>query len=98
MRVIFTRMYLWVADLKYSCSLSIKNMKRRFRCMEANMDVTNIANLATSLAQQRNDMDVSVAVFKKALDAQSSAALSLIAAIPTVSLPPHLGNNVNTKA
>jgi hypothetical protein len=50
------------------------------------------------MAQQRNNMDVSVAVFKKALDAQSSAALSLIEAIPTVSLPPHLGNNVNTKA
>lgn len=62
------------------------------------MDVSNIANLATNLAQQRNNMDVSIAVFKKALDAQSSAALSLIEAIPTVSLPPHLGNNVNTKA
>ena len=62
------------------------------------MDVSTIASLATNMAQQRNDMDVSIAVFKKALDAQSSAALSLIEAIPTVSLPPHLGNNVNTKA
>ncbi len=62
------------------------------------MDVSNIANLATSMAQQRNDMDVSVAVLKKALDIQSSAALSLIEAIPAVLLPPHLGNSVNTKA
>lgn len=62
------------------------------------MNVSNIANLATNIAQQRSDMDISVAVFKKALDAQSSAALALIQAIPTVSLPPNLGNNVNTKA
>lgn len=62
------------------------------------MDVSNIANLATNMAQQRNNLDVSVAVFKKALDIQSSAALSLIEAIPAASLPSHLGNNVNTKA
>lgn len=62
------------------------------------MDISNIASLATNMAQQRNDMDISVAVFKKALDVQSSAALSLIEAIPTVSLPSHLGNTVNTTA
>lgn len=62
------------------------------------MNVGNIASLATGMAQQRNDMDISVAVLKKALDVQSSAALSLIEAIPTASLPPHLGNKVNTTA
>jgi hypothetical protein len=62
------------------------------------MDVGNLASLATGMAQQRNQLDISVAVFKKTLDAQSSAALSLIEAVPTVSLPAHLGNNINTKA
>ena len=62
------------------------------------MDISNIANLATNMAQQRNGTDISVAVFKKALDVQSAGALALIEAIPTVSLPSHLGNNVNTKA
>lgn len=63
------------------------------------MDVGNISALATGMAQERTANAVSVAVFKKALDAQSSAALALLEAIPQVqSLPPHLGNNINTKA
>lgn len=63
------------------------------------MDVGNIPALATSMAQERTANAVSIAVFKKALDAQSSAALALLDAIPQVqSLPPHLGNSINTKA
>lgn len=63
------------------------------------MDVGNIPALATSMAHERTASAVSIAVFKKALDAQSSAALALLEAIPQVqSLPPHLGNNINTKA
>lgn len=63
------------------------------------MDVGNIAALATGMAQERTANAASIAVFKKALDAQSSAALALLEAIPQVqSLPPHLGNGINTKA
>jgi hypothetical protein len=66
------------------------------------MDVSGIANLATSLAQTSTSNDVSLAVFKKALDAESSAAVALIAALPPVqssaNLPAHLGQNINTTA
>jgi len=65
------------------------------------MDVSNIASLSTGMAQQRNDMDVSIAVFKKAMDVQSSMALALINSIaqtPAAALPAHLGNKINTTA
>lgn len=65
------------------------------------MDVSNIASLSTGMAQQRNDMDVSIAVFKKAMDVQSSMALALINSIaqtPTTALPAHLGNKIDTTA
>ncbi|MNR83715.1 hypothetical protein D3C72_145000 [compost metagenome] len=62
------------------------------------MDVSNIASLASSLAQQRTSNEVSLTVFKKALDVQSSTALSLLDAIPKVSLPANIGQNINTKA
>lgn len=61
------------------------------------MDVNNIAGLAVAMTQQRNSSEVALTVFKKALNIQSSAALSLIDAIPTASLPAHLGNTINTK-
>jgi hypothetical protein len=61
------------------------------------MDVSNIASLATSMAQARTDQAISVAVLKKALDAQASGAMALIAAIPVPpNLPSNLGQNVNT--
>lgn len=63
-----------------------------------NMDVSNIASLATSMAQQRNDMDVSIAVLKKTIDVQGAMAIALIEAVPTANLPAHLGNHVNTTA
>lgn len=65
------------------------------------MDVSNIASLATSMAQQRNDMDISVTVLKKALDMQGSSALALIESVAKTSpaaLPAHLGNHINTQA
>lgn len=63
------------------------------------MDVGNIPALATSMAQERTASAVSITVFKKTIDMQSDMAMSLIEAIPEVpNLPPHLGNNINTKA
>ena len=62
------------------------------------MDVNAIANLATNMAQERTGQEVGVAVLKKALDIQASSAMALIDALPPVtpSLPPNLGQNVNT--
>ncbi|WP_076591471.1 YjfB family protein [Herminiimonas arsenitoxidans] len=62
------------------------------------MDVSNIASLATSMAQQRTNSDVSLTVFKKAMDIQSAMATTLIDAIPKVNLPANIGQNINTKA
>lgn len=65
------------------------------------MDISSIANLAVGLAQSRNAQEVSLAVFKKALDTESAGALALIAALPPTlpaNLPPHLGQNINTVA
>lgn len=63
------------------------------------MEVNSIANLATNMAQDRNGQAIGVAVLKKALDTQASGALALIGAIPAPqSLPPNLGQNVNTTA
>lgn len=55
------------------------------------MDIGNIANLATGMAQQRAQQEVGVAVLKKALDAQASGAMALIDAIPAA--PPGLSAN-----
>jgi len=63
------------------------------------MDVTGIANLATSMANVKANQDVSIAVFKKALDSASATAVQLIDALPPVpQLPAHLGQNINTVA
>jgi len=71
------------------------------------MDVTGIANVATSLAQVGTSQDVSIAVLKKANEIQTQEATALIAAIPTTvpassapasNLPANLGRNVNTTA
>lgn len=65
------------------------------------MDITSIASVGTAMEQNRTAQAVSVSVLKKALDTQSSAALALLEALPTVpsvNLPPHLGQNINTKA
>jgi hypothetical protein len=64
------------------------------------MEVSTIASIATSMAQARTTQEVSVAVLKKALDSQASSAAALLEALPPVTpnLPPHLGQNINTKA
>jgi len=65
------------------------------------MEIGSIASLATSMAQTRTAQDVNIAVFKKALDAQSAGALALLDALPaapTPRLPEHLGRNINTTA
>lgn len=63
------------------------------------MEVGSIASLATSMAVERTDQAVGVAVLKKALDVQASGAAALINAIPMPqNLPSNLGQNVNTTA
>lgn len=64
------------------------------------MDVNNIANLATNMAQARTSQEIGVTVLKKALDAEAGGVMSLINALPssTQNLPPNLGQNVNTTA
>jgi hypothetical protein len=66
------------------------------------MDVSGIANLATSLTDSGTKQALGIAVLKKALEAESSAAMALINALPSApsssNLPPHLGQNVNTTA
>lgn len=63
------------------------------------MDITGIAQLATSIADTGTRQEVGLAVLKKAQDIQSSSALALIAAVPQVpNLPAHLGSRINTTA
>lgn len=65
------------------------------------MEVNAIANMATAMEQTKTAQAVSIAVLKKALDSQASAASALLEALPPVTaanLPPHLGQNINTKA
>ena len=65
------------------------------------MNVSNIAGLATAMAENNTRQAVEVAVLKKAMDVQASGAAALLAALPPVTapnLPPHLGQSVNTTA
>lgn len=65
------------------------------------MEVNTIASLATNMQQAKTSQDISIAVLKKALDAQSTNALALLEALPPVTastLPAHLGQNINTTA
>ncbi|HJV84908.1 MAG TPA: YjfB family protein [Noviherbaspirillum sp.] len=65
------------------------------------MEVNNIAALATTLASTATNQAVGVAVLKKAMDIQASSAMAMLEALPpapSVNLPPHLGQNVNTTA
>lgn len=66
------------------------------------MDVTGIAQVATSIADTGTKQAVGVAVLKKAEDIQATSAQALIEAIPPVpstpKLPSHLGNTINTTA
>ncbi|MEV4778435.1 YjfB family protein [Burkholderia sp. LMU1-1-1.1] len=66
------------------------------------MDVSSIAQAATSIAETGTKQAVGIAVLKKAQDIQASSAQALIEAIPPVpsapKLPSHLGNTINTTA
>lgn len=66
------------------------------------MDVTGIANVATTLADVGISQAVSIAMLKKANDIQTENATALIQAIPDsqsiANLPSHLGRNINTTA
>lgn len=63
------------------------------------MDVSNIASLATSIADTGTKQAVGIAVLKKAQDVQATSAQALIEAIPPAPrLPSNLGNTINTTA
>jgi hypothetical protein len=66
------------------------------------MDVSNIASLATSIADTGTKQAVGIAVLKKAQDVQATSAQALIEAIPPAPpaqrLPANLGNTINTTA
>jgi Co/Zn/Cd efflux system component len=66
------------------------------------MDVTGIANAATTLADVGTSQAVSIAVLKKAIDISAESATALIEAIPDnksiANLPPNLGRTINTTA
>jgi tRNA A-37 threonylcarbamoyl transferase component Bud32 len=68
--------------------------------MNALMDISGIVSVAAQGSQQRATDAVDLTVLKKALNAQQSAAQSLINSLPTPSssLPAHLGQNVNVVA
>ena len=62
------------------------------------MDVTNMAKLATSMAETGIRQEVGVTMLKKAMDIEAASAAQLIQSLPQPNLPPHLGNTNNTKA
>ena len=66
------------------------------------MDVAGIANIATAMNDVKTDQAISIAVLKKSMDINAAGALALIEAmpenLPIQSLPPHLGQNINTTA
>jgi hypothetical protein len=61
------------------------------------MDVSGIAQLATGMAQARNEQAIGIAVLRRAMDIQTASAAALLQALPP-NLPPHLGQNINTTA
>jgi len=65
------------------------------------MEVNQIAQLATSLANTATNQAIGIAVMKKAMDVQASSAAAMLEALPPATapnLPAHLGQNVNTTA
>jgi hypothetical protein len=66
------------------------------------MDVTGIANVATTLADVGTSQAIGIAVLKKAQDLATDNATALIEAIPKApsaqNLPANLGQNINTTA
>jgi hypothetical protein len=65
------------------------------------MEISGVASLATEMAATATNQAVSIAVFKKALDAEAAGAAALLLAIPpapVANLPSHLGQTINTTA
>ncbi len=65
------------------------------------MEVNQIAQLATSLANNATNQAIGIAVLRKAMDVQASSAAAMLEALPPATganLPAHLGQNVNTTA
>ena len=66
------------------------------------MDVSNIAKLATSMAETGNRQEIGLAVMKRAQDIQMASAAQMIESLAAVpqpqNLPAHLGNTINTTA
>ena len=68
---------------------------------ELKMDTTGIANLASGLAASLVSDNVGVAVLRKALDIEAANAAALVQALPpapSINLPAHLGQNIDTTA
>lgn len=62
------------------------------------MDVSAITSLSTAMANERTEVALGVAVLKKSMDLQSTAAEALIEAIPPLPANPNIGRNINTTA
>ncbi len=66
------------------------------------MDVTNIANTATTMSEAYIQQASGTTVLKKALDISADNAATLIEALPDITpaqnLPSHIGKNINTTA
>jgi len=64
------------------------------------MDVSSIASLVTTMANQNTRDALNIAVLKKVLEIQASSAAALIEALqpPAAGNPPYLGNTIDTTA
>lgn len=66
------------------------------------MEISSIANVATTMQAAATQQAVEIAVLKKAIDMQAASGAALIDALqpPTADhrLPPHLGQHINTTA
>ena len=63
------------------------------------MNVSSIAEVATTLSETRLNQAIGIAVLKKAIDQNAENAINLISALPSSqSLPSHLGKNINIVA
>lgn len=63
------------------------------------MDVSGLTGLSATASQAQLGNAISVAVLKKAMEAQEQGALQLLQALPQpANNPDHLGQNVDVKA
>lgn len=64
------------------------------------MNISGISASATSVSQVDSSNVVQLTMLKKAMDVNAQSALQLIQAASNIipSNPPHLGNNIDTRA